>query len=160
MVAPTSPDAVMAARAALRARRETLIDAIDREAAARRRLESLLRTMSEDPNDPSNPVTAARRLLTETTDARADERASRGALAAAIATWLKDGTRFVTPELDVQRLLPSQAIVMFPARLETRFGTAPVNNLRVRIYPDEIDLARHARAGTHARGGGGGPRLL
>jgi hypothetical protein len=152
MAAPVGPDAVIQARIDLRAKRTTLIDAIDGEALAQRTLENLLRTEPEDPDDPENPVTAAREFLNvrikDLADAGAAERTSRAALATAIATWLKDGGNLVTPAVDVQRLLPSQAIVMFPARLETRFGTTPTASLRVRVYPDELSLDTHEGALT------------
>lgn len=152
MAAPTSPDAVMQARADLRAKRETLITAIDKEASARVTLEDRLRTEIEDPDDSENYVVVARRDLAasiqELTDARAAERTSRTALADAIATWLEDDGTLISPQADVQRLLPAQVIVMFPARLETRFGATPAANLRVRVYPDELSLDTHERALT------------
>lgn len=150
MAAPSDPDAVMQARADLRAKRVTLIAAIDAEAKARVVLEDLLRTEPEDSDDPENYVVVARQELAarvqELADARAAERTSRTTLATAIATWLEDDGSLISPQADVQRLLPAQVIVMFPARLETRFGSTPAANLRVRVYPDELSLDTHERA--------------
>src|SRR6266542_839340 len=117
MAAPTTPDAVMQARAVVRVKRAVLIDAIASEARARANLDALLRTTEEDPSDPDDPVTLARVVLEQEVqalaNARADERASRGSLAAAIDTWLKDGSTFIPPAADLDRLQTNQVIVMF-----------------------------------------------
>jgi hypothetical protein len=95
----------------------------------------------------------ARKRFTDGQDAvaaaRAAEATSRAALAAAIATWLKDGANFVTPDVDVARLQTAHPLVLFPARMETRFDL-PGGRLRVRIYPDEISIDTHERALTPA----------
>jgi hypothetical protein len=151
MAAPATPDAVMLARTALRAQRGTLVAAIDAFASAQAALATALRSTVEVVSDPNNAVTKARQAVTNATNAlnaaRTAEGNSRTALAAAIATWLKDGTLPVTPTVDIARLLPSQAIIMFPARLETRYST-PATTLRVRVYPDELSLDTHERALT------------
>src|SRR6266545_1174295 len=151
MPAPATPDAVMQARADVRSKHSALVDAIVIEARARNDLDALLRTTEEDPSDPENPVTLARAVLDGQVQAlaaaRAAERASRDSLAAAIDAWLKDGTAFVTPAIDVQRLQGGQVIIMFPVRLETRFDPGG-SLLRVRVYPDEISLHIHEGALT------------
>jgi hypothetical protein len=153
MAAPTTPTAVMSARAALRAQRAILTAAIDAQAAAQRALDTAQRDFVENAADPANAVTVARQNLAQAISnlatARSSEGASHAALAAAIATWLKDGTDDVTADVDVARLLPSQPILMFPVRLETRFaGGSPPTQLLVRVYPDEISVDTHESALT------------
>jgi hypothetical protein len=150
MAAPATPEAVSQARADLRAKRRTLVAAIDAEAKAAAMLDTLVRQVVET-TAPDNAVKVARdeltRLQGELTAARTAEATSRTALAGAIATWLKDGANLVTPDVDIARLQVAHPLVLFPARMETRFDL-PGGRLRVRVYPDEISIDTHERALT------------
>jgi hypothetical protein len=60
------------------------------------------------------------------------------AAAAGLAEWLRQ-----TPEQLVERLSDRDPFLLFPVRLETKFGRTPEGSaeLRVRIWPDDIGIA-------------------
>ena len=144
---PTPPDltAVNAARTALKAARVALAQAVSDAADADAALADASRTAAGSDRDPF--IVAANNAHDAATAARAAERTARDNVTTAVASLF---TSVSTLDADLGRLAATAPLVLYPVRVETRFGVdvhgAPV--LRVRIYPDEIYANIHETALT------------
>jgi hypothetical protein len=143
MALNTTPwNAVEGARAQLDAKRTALADRFDAAELAKAALANAQRTLTGSDLQPFiNALSTAQGLLAT---ARTEEGQARDALAAAIAAW---APTTLSADDDLKRLPANAPFVMFPIRIETRFGTTappnPVPALRLRVYPDEIFLDTH-----------------
>ena len=152
MATPTDLTPLRTARTAFRAARLALLTALDNAGLAVAALTDATRQLPGSldlPTATSNNTTA----IAAATTARANEKASRAAVQTAIGNWLGN----VTVDQDLGRLSTDVPLVLFPVRIETRFGVDASSNpvLRVRIYPDEIFVNMHETAVTrdeHAAG--------
>lgn len=138
------------ARRALSQARSAVIDrlfafekATDELRDARRRLGP-----GDDLEDFEEEVT---RTQGELEQARNDEAQRRSELQLALRDWLpvNESARLAAEE-DIERLLATSPIVLFPVRLETRFDGGV---LKVRVFPDEIFLDTHEVALTEEERG-------
>jgi hypothetical protein len=152
---PVSTDRtpIRTARAAFATARRTVITALDAVATAEAALKDAERKYAEGRpeldaarqalNGPEGAVAAANA-------ARANEKARRTALHATLTAWANPS---ITVDDDFTRMFAHSPLVLFPVRIETRFGTRtdvtpPQPVLRVRIYPDEIFINLHEPALT------------
>jgi hypothetical protein len=139
--------AVETARATLDNKRDALRVAFDTVESAKTQLAEAQRTLTGGDLQPFiDALNTAQGVLTS---ARTQELQARQDLASKIATW---APATMTADDDLKRLPANAPFVMFPVRIETRFGTDPKNNnapvLRLRVYPDEIFLNTHETALT------------
>jgi hypothetical protein len=107
------------------------------------------------PGRPDHALEDAQQAVTDATTgvgtARAAEASALSSLRDGIDSWLvksvvNGAKTYFTPDEDLARLSAKNPLVLFPVRIETRFGNddgGPV--LRVRVYPDEIFLTRTSR---------------
>ena len=145
MATPTDLTPLRTARTAFRAARLALLTALDNAGLAAAALADAKRQLPGSldlPTATSNNATA----IAAATTARANEKASRTDVQTAIANWLAN----VTVDQDLGRLSTAVPLVLYPVRIETRFGVDASSNpvLRVRIYPDEIFVNMHETAIT------------
>jgi hypothetical protein len=144
---PTDRTPVNQARAQLQAARIRLTRAVTDQDYKRKLLEQAQRSLTGEELQPyldglgvADGEVAAARLAVEQ---------GSTAVLAAITTWLGPGAGKAEVDADLARLEASTPVVLFPVRLETRFGirgATPI--LKVRIYPDEILLNTHEYAVT------------
>jgi hypothetical protein len=143
MALNTTPwNAVEGARAQLDAKRTALADRFDAVELAKAALANAGRTLTGSDLQPFiDALSSAQGLLAT---ARTEEGQARQALASAIAAWAPNT---LSAADDLKRLPANAPFVMFPIRIETRFGTTPAPNpapaLLLRVYPDEIFLDTH-----------------
>lgn len=143
MALNTTPwNAVEAARAQLDAQRTALANSFDSVELAKAALADAQRTLTGPALQPYiDALNTAQGLLA---GARTTESQARDALASAIAAWAPTS---LSPTDDMKRLPANAPFIMFPIRIETRFGMTsganPVPALLLRVYPDEIFLDTH-----------------
>ena len=139
-MATTDRGPVQTARLAFANSRRALIDRLFEADVAQKDLIEAQRSQTDTDLEPFRAAldAAAQALV----DARQAEGQAFAALQSALAAWLPPGTPV---EDDIVRLPSTSPIVLFPVRLETRFGAA---SLKVRVYPDEIFLNTHEAALT------------
>ena len=135
-------NAVEAARAQLDTERTGVANFFDTVEFAKAALADAQRTLTGAALQPFiDALNSAQGLLT---GARTREATARQTLASAIAAWAPTTT---SPTDDMKRLPATAPFIMFPIRIETRFGMTPAPNpvpaLFLRVYPDEIFLDTH-----------------
>jgi hypothetical protein len=143
---PIDRNPVNQARVLLQAARIRLTRAVSNEDTKAKLLEQIQRTDADFQSALAELETAK----LETADARLELVDRQSSVLSAIGTWVGTGTGKADVEEDIARLPATVPIVLFPVRLETRFGTKPGGApiLKVRIYPDEIFLNTHEYAVT------------
>jgi hypothetical protein len=146
-----TPDinAIRNARVAFRSIRRSLLLALDDVGTTQAALDAGKRIYA--PNRPELvPLQTARdNAIGAAAGLRSAEKNARGAISTAISNWVTG----ISVDTDVARMTTNGPIVLFPIRIETRFGVdgnPPTPVLRVRIYPDEIFINLHEPAITRA----------
>jgi len=143
-MATTDRSPVEIARRALAAARHTLVDALYASEVATDALDDARRKHADGTTELGDAQHAFDSAADDLLRARDAAARSLDDLQSRLADWLPDGT---SAEDDVGRLPGSEPIVLFPVRLETRFDG---NQLKVRVFPDEIFLNTHETALTVA----------
>jgi hypothetical protein len=140
----TAWSAIDTARAALATARQDTADAFDAAEQAIAALADAQRTLSGSDLDSFNQaVTTTGDALTT---AKTNEATARQNMLNALNSWVPTT---LSLDGDVSRVPANAPFVMFPVRIETKFGVAnggPV--LFLRVYPDEIFLNVHETALT------------
>ena len=146
MAASTDLTPVRNARTLFRAARQTLLAALDNVGTTAAALADAQRVFAADRPELAAALAASQAAVAAATAARANEVSARGSLQSAIASWVSG----VSVDDDLARLSTATPLLLFPVRIETRFGVDANNQpvLRVRIYPDEIFVNLHEQAVT------------
>src|SRR6185312_1987622 len=136
MAASTDLTPVRNARTLFRAARQTLLAALDNVGTTAAALADAQRVFAADRPELAAALAASQAAVAAATAARANDVSARGSLQSAIASWVSG----VSVDDDLARLSTATPLLLFPVRIETRFGVDGNNQpvLRVRIYPDEI----------------------
>lgn len=146
MATPTDLTPLRNARTAFRTARQALLTALDNVGTSAAALADAQRTFAAGRPELIAAQQASDDAVSAATAARANEKTARANVLTAISNWVGG----VTIDADLGRLQTAAPLVLFPVRVETRFGTDDSNMpvLRVRIYPDEIFVNLHEPAVT------------
>jgi hypothetical protein len=140
----TAWSAIDTARAALASARQVTADAFDAAEQAEAALADAQRSLSGSDLDSFNQaVTSTANALTT---AKTNETTARQTMLTALGSWVPTT---LSLDDDVKRMPANAPFVMFPVRIETKFGVANGGPaLFLRVYPDEIFLNVHETALT------------
>jgi hypothetical protein len=146
MATPTDLTPLRNARSAFRTARQALLTALDNVGTAAAALADAQRRFAAGRPELAAAVQANSDAISAAATARANEKTARANVLTAISNWVTG----VSIDADLGRLQSATPLVLFPVRIETRFGTDASGNpvLRVRIFPDEIFINLHEPAVT------------
>jgi hypothetical protein len=125
----------------------TALNTVGKTAAA---LAEAKRRYTPDRQEYIDAQTAANNAVAAVASLRTADKNARDYIHTQLANWVPDD---LTLDAELGRLLTNTPLLLFPVRIETRFGVdssrnPPVKVLRVRIYPDEIWINLHEAAVT------------